>query len=110
MKHRLYLDTSVFGGVFDEEFSKYSIQLFDQVKRGKAICVLSKLVGEELEKSPKQVKSYFEQLPSIYFEKLIDTAQMDRLAEIYLDKKIVGQNIKTIVNMLPLQQFIKLTY
>lgn len=31
MNYRIYLDTSVFGGVFDEEFKKPSKALFEQI-------------------------------------------------------------------------------
>lgn len=31
---RIYVDTSVFGGVFDNEFDLASQKFFDQVKRG----------------------------------------------------------------------------
>jgi len=32
MKHRIYIDTSVFGGHFDEEFAEHTIPLFDRLK------------------------------------------------------------------------------
>ena len=31
MKQRLYIDTSVFGGFFDEEFEEYTKPLFDRI-------------------------------------------------------------------------------
>jgi hypothetical protein len=34
-KLRLYLDTSVFGGVYDDEFKEASTILFDKIKAGK---------------------------------------------------------------------------
>jgi len=38
---RLYFDTSVFGGVYDIEFQKETIQLFEMVKSGKNnLCIL----------------------------------------------------------------------
>ena len=39
MKTRLYFDTSVFGGVFDEEFEEISTLLFEKVNQGKIVCV-----------------------------------------------------------------------
>jgi len=38
-KPRLYFDTSVFGGVYDIEFQKETLQLFDMVKKGEIICL-----------------------------------------------------------------------
>ena len=43
MKQRFYFDTSVFGGVFDNEFEEATLQLFERVKLGKVICVFSNL-------------------------------------------------------------------
>ncbi len=37
VKQRIYIDTSVFGGYFDEEFSEHTIPLFDRVKDGEFI-------------------------------------------------------------------------
>ena len=34
MKQRIYIDTSVFGGYFDEEFKEHTIPLFDRIKEG----------------------------------------------------------------------------
>ena len=40
-KLRIYLDTSVFGGCFDDEFSDESRMLFEQIKDGKFKLVIS---------------------------------------------------------------------
>ena len=34
MKQRIYVDTSVIGGCEDEEFSRWSIQLFEEIRQG----------------------------------------------------------------------------
>jgi len=39
---RLYLDTSVFGGVYDNEFKEASNMLFDKIKAGKFVCIYSR--------------------------------------------------------------------
>ena len=39
LKQRFYFDTSVFGGVFDEEFEASSIQLFEKVNLGQIVCL-----------------------------------------------------------------------
>lgn len=49
MKPRLYFDTSVFGGVCDEEFEEISTLLFEKVKLGQIICVYSDLSETELQ-------------------------------------------------------------
>jgi predicted nucleic acid-binding protein len=44
---RIYADTSVFGGCFDEEFERESRQLFEEVCSGRFILVVSETVIEE---------------------------------------------------------------
>ena len=41
MKQRIYIDTSVFGGHFDEEFKEHTIPLFDRIKEGEYIILYS---------------------------------------------------------------------
>jgi hypothetical protein len=41
MKQRVYIDTSVIGGCFDQEFEEWSNKLFDDFKLGKRIAVVS---------------------------------------------------------------------
>jgi predicted nucleic acid-binding protein len=44
---RVYVDTSVFGGVFDEEFKTHSIKFFNDIKNGFLELVTSEVVLEE---------------------------------------------------------------
>jgi predicted nucleic acid-binding protein len=63
-KIRIYVDTSVYGGVFDDEFDVASQRFFNQVKRKEFILVTSAVVQEELKKAPGDVRSFFlEMLP-----------------------------------------------
>lgn len=43
---RVYADTSVFGGAFDEEFQAASRTFFDQVRNGRFKLVTSALVQD----------------------------------------------------------------
>lgn len=53
---RMYVDTSVFGGCFDEEFAEESNALFDAVKGGKFLVVISPTTLCELDKAPEEVQ------------------------------------------------------
>jgi predicted nucleic acid-binding protein len=55
-KLRIYVDTSVFGGCFDDEFAEASLALFEEIKAGKFVLVLSSLTLQELDKAPKPVQ------------------------------------------------------
>jgi hypothetical protein len=43
MKQRIYIDTSVFGGFFDEEFAEHTIPLFDRLKNDGIVCSIQLL-------------------------------------------------------------------
>lgn len=62
MKPRLYFDTSVFGGVYDDEFEEISTWLFEKVRLGQAICN-SDLSEAEIQNAPQRVRDYFTDLP-----------------------------------------------
>lgn len=61
---RVYADTSVFGGVFDEEFDRGSKAFFKEVQEKKFILITSDLVREEISAAPQKVRMYFEKMLS----------------------------------------------
>lgn len=56
MKQRIYIDTSVAGGYFDEEFKEATIKLFKRLERDEVIFVVSDLLDLELLNAPARVK------------------------------------------------------
>ena len=56
---KIYADTSVFGGVFDHEFSEPSKQFFSEVETGRFILVTSAIVEAEIEPAPEKVQAFF---------------------------------------------------
>ena len=90
MQPRLYFDTSVFGGVYDEEFEEITILLFEKVRLGQIICVYSDLSETELENAPEKVKIFFAGLPREHTLKVDVTEEAFELAQKYLDEKVVG--------------------
>lgn len=57
MARRVYVDTSVIGGVHDNEFSEYSERLIREFRLGFYIPVLSTLTLEELRDAPRVVRN-----------------------------------------------------
>jgi predicted nucleic acid-binding protein len=53
---RIYADTSVLGGYFDDEFAEYSRKLFEEVKAGKFLLVVSEAMLDELQQAPDEVR------------------------------------------------------
>jgi predicted nucleic acid-binding protein len=90
-KQKLYFDTSVFGGVFDEEFREASEQLFERVFDGHILCVYSEITESELLNAPKHVRDFFKSLPPENLERIETTDEILTLATKYIDEKVVGQ-------------------
>jgi predicted nucleic acid-binding protein len=52
MKQRFYIDTSVFGGYIDEEFSEFTRPLFDRLQNGEFKLLFSTVTQDELTLAP----------------------------------------------------------
>ena len=91
MKQRFYLDTSVFGGVFDVEFEEPSLLLFERIKLGRIVCLYSDLTEDELVDAPKKVRDFFNQLPEENMQKLQVNDEALNLANRYVEEGVVGQ-------------------
>ena len=61
-KFRIYIDTSVIGGCFDEEFYLWSNGLMKDFRLGHFIPVLSDAVALEIENAPLKVKEKYYEL------------------------------------------------
>ncbi|MBF0208274.1 MAG: type II toxin-antitoxin system VapC family toxin [Oligoflexia bacterium] len=90
-KLRIFVDTSVFGGCFDDEFRTASERFFEQVKNGLFTVVVSDTVIKELEKSPEEVKKLFASIPEVALEVVSITAEIENLRDAYLANKIVTE-------------------
>jgi predicted nucleic acid-binding protein len=91
MKQRIYIDTSVVGGYFDDEFSSDTIPFFDRVINGEIIIIVSDLLDAELLRAPKFVKDLLSKIPSTYIEKVKLLPEASELADKYIDAKVVGK-------------------
>lgn len=90
-KQRIYLDTSVFGGFFDEEFKEFTKPLFKRIKDGEFKIIFSTLLEEELEMAPEKVRALLQEIENkdTEFVNVIDSV-VD-LATEYVSEKVVGQ-------------------
>lgn len=62
MPIRTYADTSVYGGLHDEEFAGDSQQFFERVRAGQFDLVTSAVVDDELEGAPAAVQADYQAL------------------------------------------------
>lgn len=91
MKPRVYIDTSVIGGCFDEEFAVWSLKLFDEFRAGNKTAVVSDLTRRELEGAPKNVKNILLSLPGGSVENVFLSDEAERLASHYLKSGVIGK-------------------
>ena len=89
-KLRVYVDTSVIGGCFDDAFERDSVRLFDEFRAGKKVLVVSDLVADELEGAPPEVQHVIADLPDGSVERLSLDEEAADLANAYLDASVVA--------------------
>ena len=89
-KLRIYLDTSVIGGCFDDEFQEASLKLIEEIKSGINIGVVSSITLSELEKAPANIRRFFSQIEHLV-EKLVLDNEATLLAENYIKEKILDK-------------------
>lgn len=80
---RVYADTSVFGGVNDEEFKVASRRFFNLVRGGKFEIVVSTVVTEELNKAPAATRRLYDDIWEMT-ERVPITAQALNLRDAYI--------------------------
>ena len=62
MKPRVYVDTSVIGGYYDEEFSTWSIKLIEQILSGEVVALISDITIDEIMDAPKNVQAILDKI------------------------------------------------
>lgn len=87
---RVYADTSVFGGCFDDEFSEESKLFFEQVKKGEFILVVSQTTFRELKRAPENVQRILADVPSQFLETIEVAPEISALRDAYLKAGVVG--------------------
>ncbi|MBM3289117.1 MAG: type II toxin-antitoxin system VapC family toxin [Candidatus Hydrogenedentes bacterium] len=86
---RTYVDTSVYGGVADIEFSRPSRRFLAEVLRGRFEVVISAVVHQEIAGAPQPVRDVYEQVLAI--APVIEVPdEALALRQAYLDAGIVG--------------------
>ena len=88
-KIRVYADTSVYGGVLDDEFARASRAFFEGVRRGRFGLVASALVEDELAGAPGDVRGVFDEMLA-WMERGEVSPEVLRLRRAYVEAGIVG--------------------
>jgi len=87
---RVYADTSVFGGCFDDEFSPESKKFFEEIRESKFILVVSETTLIELNRAPDFVQKILTELPAENVERMNFSEEISLLRDAYVEAKIVG--------------------
>jgi hypothetical protein len=84
----VYVDTSVFGGVFIDKFADASKRFFTLVRAGRFALVTSEVVKSEVARAPAVVQQLFQDI-TVSAELVRAPAEALRLAEAYLQAKVL---------------------
>ena len=86
---RVYVDTSVIGGCFDEEFAPWSKGLMNDFLNGVFKPVLSEIVAAEIAPAPEAVRMQYAELLALDPQFVELTDQVQKLAASYEERRIL---------------------
>ena len=92
VKQRIYIDTSVIGGYFDEEFEIATKEFFKNVFNSESILVISRLLDAEISNAPKIVMEFYKSFPDEHIEFVEVNEDARNLADKYVNEKVVGKS------------------
>ncbi|GAA3946638.1 PIN domain protein [Chitinophaga oryziterrae] len=81
---KIYADTSVIGGCFDNEFKGHSLPLFDAFKAGALKLILSDMALQELEPAREEIRNKIFEIPYANIIEAVTTDEGNELASEYI--------------------------
>ena len=91
MVSRVYIDTSIVGGYFDDEFSNDTQVLFRRLENKEIVFIISSVLRQELQKAPDNVRKLLSQYDSACFEYVELTEDAVKLADKYVAENVVSR-------------------
>lgn len=92
MKTKLYIDTSVIGGYFDEEFEEHTKMFFDRIINKDFTIFYSEVNETELALAPERVKEIPYLIPKDCYNFLNLDEEAKSLAETYIKEHALGKS------------------
>lgn len=89
---RLYLDTSVYGGYFDEEFKEDTRKLFEEISARQHIVIVSEVLFREIAKAPANVRELVYNLPNDKIESNKISKEVQVLQQAYIDYGVISSD------------------
>ncbi|WP_310992967.1 PIN domain-containing protein [Aequorivita marina] len=90
-KQRIYLDTSVYGGYFDDEFQEFTKPLFERINKSEFTIIFSTMLEGELELAPEKVRKLVREIENEDTEFVEETNDAVELATEYISENVVGK-------------------
>lgn len=94
-KLRIYIDNSVVGGCFDDEFAEESNALFEAAREGQLTLIVSDILGLEAAKGPEWVPARLHKLPEAAVERVEATEEARALQTAYIQAGVLPQSCDT---------------
>jgi len=88
---RVYIDTSIVGGFFDDEFSADTQAIFKRLENKEIKFIISSVLQQELQKAPENVKQLLKKYEESCFEYIELTEDAIELADKYIEENVVGK-------------------
>ena len=82
------------GGVFDAEFAEDSHRLFQAVRNGRAMALISETTTGELAPAPPQVRKLLLDLPKEGLLELSSSDEVEQLTQAYLSAGVVSERFR----------------
>ncbi len=92
IRPRIYVDTSVIGGCFDDEFKTYSNLLFEEFISGKKKIIISDIMLFELEGAPENVREVLNRISGDNVEYVFLSEESIALADSYLKGGVIAES------------------
>jgi len=89
-KTTVYVDTSVLGGVRDEEFAAASQALLRRAQEGSYHLLISSVTYREIARAPEDVQQVLRELPANTFSDVPVTEEAKALADAYVAADVLG--------------------
>src|SRR5258708_38140458 len=86
---RLYLDTSVYSGIFNQRFAHDSERLIKAIHAKKCVALISDIVMAEINRAPSHIQEVVASLPTSQVSALTFSDEVEKLQQEYLSRKIL---------------------
>jgi predicted nucleic acid-binding protein len=92
MKQRIYIDSSVIGGYFDNEFEVATRKLFERIENKDFIVYFSEVNETELEFAPEHIKNVKKIIPIECLRHIEIDDEVETLTQTYITEKALGKS------------------